>query len=949
MNFQRSVHSFIIASLCLSALSLPAAELIRDSVLQAEIIIPEKTNPVEQYAADELGFHLKKITGLDFPVRTRPTPGKHVIRIGRAARSAVEIREPNSGVVRIGKDHIDLAGHDDPGGDPLKFENSAGTLFAVYDFLDRELGVRWLWPGEDGIVLKKKTTLSFPPAERRTGIPLRFVQWRQSGVHRMNWANPRNADRFLRETSVWLRRHRFGMSCSLNYGHAFTKYWEKYGKINPEIFNLLPDGRRHADPFYFNGRPSLISMCVSNPELHRIILEKNRRKGILNLNENDTAGKCVCAECLKWDGNPDSSRVQKAADAFRAGDPVWYKKLGSVSNRYAEFIAAVRKLAEKDVIIAGIYANYTDPPTNRIRLDHNVILRYCPPLMYPWTREKIDHAKRVWLGWSNTGAALMFRPNFTLDGHNFPLDYHREFVEVFDFARLHGMAAVDLDSLTGAFGANALTLYTIAAKCGEGFGKSCAEIENEFFSAFGAGEESIRRYFQLASQTAAEGSRVIGKSNAVEGSAIFASFFMVAGRVFTPGRMQEMEMLLDQAEKAVENDPHSARRVQFLKTAFEDCKLTLAVQHAYEKYRTVGEVKALKKQLVRLKNHRTKYERTNGSNIGYMQQMETRFWPWNLLSVEDDAVRLSPWFVALDVRDRDFDSCRWLPYRTDTHLEKQPAGKDWINSGIRFTSPVWYRTEFTLSPEEMKNGISLRFGAVDGSGEYFINGRLIHRRPYPYQGDADSWKKDFAFNVPSSFLRAGKNILMVKLTKKAGLSGIWRTVYRGGPVRKKVPMTRNLLKDGSCSEKAGTVWKKDVREGSFTFENRPDADAASGKTIRIQCVVPDPNTRRSLGRIYQTFAIEPGKYAFRIRFRTEPGFTGKVIVFLRTGGKGLSESNRNLAAMGTDGEWKELSDVFSPRNRTGTVYINLQNGTGTLVIDEVQIYRTDEPDRDAAK
>ena len=72
MNFQRSVHSFIIASLCLSALSLPAAELIRDSVLQAEIIIPEKPNPVEQYAADELGFHLKKITGLDFPVRTRP-------------------------------------------------------------------------------------------------------------------------------------------------------------------------------------------------------------------------------------------------------------------------------------------------------------------------------------------------------------------------------------------------------------------------------------------------------------------------------------------------------------------------------------------------------------------------------------------------------------------------------------------------------------------------------------------------------------------------------------------------------------------------------------------------------------------------------------------------------------------------------------------------------------
>ena len=938
-----------LCALILAGFSLPGAELVRDSILQAEIIIPEKNNPVERYAAEELVYHLKKITGLEFPVRTRPTQGKNQIRIGRAARTAVKSRKPNSGMVKIGHDYIELSGWDDPNGDPLKFGTSAGTLFAVYDFLNRELGVRWLWPGEDGIALKKRTALKFAPSERHTGIPMRFVQWRQSAVHRMNWADPGNADRFFRSTTVWLRRHRFGMSCNLNYGHAFTKYWEKYGKSKPGIFNLLPDGQRHADPFYFNGRTSLISMCVSNPELHRIVLSENRRNGIVNLNENDTAGKCVCAQCLKWDGNPDGSRIGKAAAAFRNGVPVWYKQLGSVSDRYAMFIAAVRKLTEKDVIIAGIYANYTDPPSKNIRLDPNVILRYCPPLMYPWTREKIERAKRVWLGWSETGASMMFRPNFTLDGHNFPLDYHREFVEIFDYARQHGLAAVDLDSLTGAFGANALTLYTIAAKCGEGFGKSCSEIENEFFSAFGAAEKNVRQYFQLAARNAAEGSKVIDKSNTIEGSAIFASFFMVAAKVFTPDRMREMEMLLDQAEKTVKNDPVSSRRVQFLKAGFEDCKLTLAVQHAYEKYRTDGEVKLLKKQLVKLKKHRMEHEQTDGLNIGYMHQMETRFWPWNLLSVGDDAVRLSPWFVSLDVRNNDFNSCRWLEYSTDTHLEKQPAGKEWKSSRRRFTSPVWYRTEFTLSRQEAKNGISLKFGAVDGSGEYFINDRLIHRRPYPYMGDPDSWKKDFSFNVPSSFLRTGKNILLVKLTKKAGLSGIWRAVYRGKPVREQVPMTQNLLKDGSCSTKVGTVWKKDVREGSFSFETCPDPEAASGKTIRICCGKTDPKTNRSLGRIYQPFAVEPGQYVFRIRFRTEPGFTGKAVIFVRTGGKGLSESNRNLVSMGTEGKWKELSVDFSPRNFKGTVYINLQNGTGTLVIDEVQIYGKNQPGGEVGK
>ncbi|MBR4664876.1 MAG: hypothetical protein IKO93_13470, partial [Lentisphaeria bacterium] len=99
MNVLRSVRSSVIAVWCLSAFSLPAAELIRDSVLQAEIILPEKVSPVERYAADELVFHLKKITGVDFPVKTRPTAGKHSIRIGRAVRPAVEFREPNSGLV----------------------------------------------------------------------------------------------------------------------------------------------------------------------------------------------------------------------------------------------------------------------------------------------------------------------------------------------------------------------------------------------------------------------------------------------------------------------------------------------------------------------------------------------------------------------------------------------------------------------------------------------------------------------------------------------------------------------------------------------------------------------------------------------------------------------------------------------------------------------------------
>ena len=38
--------------------------------------------------------------------------------------------------------------------------NRNGTLFAVYDFLDTKLGARWFYPGEDGIFVPQRETIS---------------------------------------------------------------------------------------------------------------------------------------------------------------------------------------------------------------------------------------------------------------------------------------------------------------------------------------------------------------------------------------------------------------------------------------------------------------------------------------------------------------------------------------------------------------------------------------------------------------------------------------------------------------------------------------------------------------------------------------------------------------------------------------------------------------------
>jgi hypothetical protein len=40
------------------------------------------------------------------------------------------------------------------------------------------------------------------------------------------------------DVDLWLKRMRMGESLILNYGHAFTRWWHKYGKAHPEYFAL---------------------------------------------------------------------------------------------------------------------------------------------------------------------------------------------------------------------------------------------------------------------------------------------------------------------------------------------------------------------------------------------------------------------------------------------------------------------------------------------------------------------------------------------------------------------------------------------------------------------------------------------------------------------------------------------------------------------------------------
>lgn len=910
--------------------AVQGTELVRGGRPVAEIIIPADAIPVEKFAAEELASHINMISGSNLPTVTSPGSTEVKIYLGRASQLNLAGLPENMARIHIDGNRIDIAGVDGKGV-ALNRSTAAGTLFGVYDLLEKKLGVRWLWPGESGTVFPAMKNVTLSDEAWVVKPPLRFANWRQNN-RPASWLKKENAALFHRNESLWLRRHRFSMVDNLNYGHAFTEYLKRFGQDRPEYFNLLPDGTRRADPMYYNGRADLVSMCVTNPGFIDQIIADWRAAGtdkLINCNENDTAGKCTCPICLAADGSHDGKRLARARAAFLDKKPNWYGELGSLSERYVKFYMAVQQQADKinpsSRIISCIYANYYEPP--KAHLNKRIILRFCPPIMFPWTGEKVVQFKRLWQGWAGSGASLMFRPNFTWDGHNFPLVYYHEFTDCFDFARDHGMIASDMDALTGMYAANGLTNYIIAAKHGGGMYKSVDELENDYFSAFGPAAPVIREYFAYLEKACRNNDSETAKN--IEGGN-YADFFLKAERIFTPQVMAVSFKLLDDAAKVA--DGSAIVRIEFLRMGLQDAQLVMATQRGFRQYKKSGNTAEFVDSFRRLKEFRNSNEQYGYANIGVSSYLEGRHWPLHLLLLNDGSRALDNWIIRFDSQNAGQRECwfeeksgDWQAVGTDSHWEKQPAGLKWQEiHGSPFKGAAWYRTAFRLGDGEKSGKLKLVFGAVDGNAVIWLNGLKIAERTFPYEGDPESWKKPFELDITEYTDRTGENDLVVRVEKHAGLSGIWRPVYLS--VIDTETAVGNLL--------TGT-WQKDVRSGKFTLQEKQ-------YPLMLECtgVTAGGPRNGAWGRLYQQVPVISGQpYNFRIRFKTSADFKGTFEIWLRSAAKGgLNPGNINLGSIGTDGQSKTLTGKILPDTVNCTVYLNLVSGTGRLDIESAELY-----------
>jgi len=576
------------AIISLFAGRVAAVDLVRGGKAAASIVIPSHPLPVESYAAAELQYHVEASTGAKLPIisESDALPAGGHVYLGKcnaavAAKIDTSALSGNGYLVRkIGAD-LYIAGKDSRG-DPLDLDTHEGTLFGVYDILESEAHVRWLWPGKLGEVIPRQTDLSFTPPEASVTPRLWFKQWRGG-------SSPGER--------IWLKRQRFGRSVQPAYGHSFGKYWPKFGAAHPEYFAMLPDGTRRLDPTSEPG-PEWVHMCVSEPGLWKQVIADWKARGapeFLNVCEDDGWAGCACERCLSWDEpDPDNpvpfdQRLQAAKKAFDGGRD-WQLQLGSLSDRYAKFWKIVADEAAKtrpDVkVVSYVYDNYRKPPVKAV-LSQNVLCGVVPQeSIFGYSLDDSQVFRHDWAGWEKTGCALFLRPNYTLQAQNFPTSYARTLGEDLKFAAAHGLRGTDFDSLTSKYSTQGPTLYMLATILNHPDAPVDGVLD-DFYSAFGPARDSVKAYFDLwesiyPQYSEAEKMARI-KAKRKYGAGQYGPFYLLADVIYTPEVMGQARSLLQQARSQAAPDSGALARVEWLLKGFTHAELMLATATAYER------------------------------------------------------------------------------------------------------------------------------------------------------------------------------------------------------------------------------------------------------------------------------------------------------------------------------------------------------------------------------
>jgi hypothetical protein len=457
-----------------------------------------------------------------------------------------------------------------------------GTLYAVFVFLEDELGVRNLWPGQLGKVIPHKPTVTVSDLDVTYTPMLRQRRIRSStdnskiraALDRLGLSNDafqqtlRDAMQTVSDegttrdaqASGWFRWHRLGGTLNLRSGHAFGHLWKKYGKEHPEWFALQPNGSR--DQSLAASRPRL---CKSNPALIEAIAREkidelnadpSRTSVSIGPNDGSRTSFCMCERCRALDA-PDGRKTQLWE--YASGKLKWFDYV-SLTDRmvyfWNEIAERVTRVHPDALLVADAYGRYVAPPVRR-KLHPQIVMRFAS--MFYTSEGKRQQALKDWDAWTQVATKAYFRPNLLHAGRTegVLLVYVHKLAEDFRYLAHHKMLGTDFDSCLHHWATQGLNYYVLAKLHWNPELNVDAIIDDYCASGFGPAAALVKQYFlrieELTDEIAVK-HRHVSRWRDID--------VMVP---YTREVLTELDGLLTRAERLARGDDVVVKRLRFLR------------------------------------------------------------------------------------------------------------------------------------------------------------------------------------------------------------------------------------------------------------------------------------------------------------------------------------------------------------------------------------------------
>lgn len=555
------------------------------------------------YGAKFLQEHLQKISGLEIPLTSEnkvarkeglsnspqftAPDGKdydRVIWMGGGSEAALaqgvhsEDLPPGGYRMETTEDGLIIAGND---------VGDTGSQYAVNSLLER-MGVRWLWPGELGLVLPKLEDFSLPRFSEsdQPALTSRAMRFMVIVPKRSDWGlallgeDEKTYVAKYEGVRQWSAAQRLGGK-RMSGGHVFGGWYEKYGEEHPDWFALQPDGTR----IQIGGRERL---CVSNLELakeaakNRLEFAEENPDKLIGLGPNDGGSTnffCMCPACRALDPSnapPIELLFSKNPDRRRG----FMQPYVSLTDRFVTFFnrvaGEVLKIKPDAKFTTYAYSAYRDAPLDA-PLDPAFTVGFVGLTYYDKALRQEDLNR--WNRWTHKASSLYIRPNVLLGGRFFPTNYSKELGEDLNHCYQTGMMGADFDGATHDWATRGLVYYVLARLLWNPSQSVEPIVEDYCRKGFRPAAEPIKAYFEAIGDATRKAAQIVGELNSKEtvreeevGVPVMSArekLHRAQLEVFNESFLAELERYLSEARKAAANDQTILDRIDFLAVAKE--------------------------------------------------------------------------------------------------------------------------------------------------------------------------------------------------------------------------------------------------------------------------------------------------------------------------------------------------------------------------------------------